>query len=257
MTTLAVVDEAFWTNIAQWEPHTFDIFARYIDAETTVIDFGAWIGPTLLFHALLSKKSYGIEGDPVAFAQLKANVQLNVPLFDGMRRVELLPACIATNHSMLQMNSANAGNSCSGLGTVACGAVTVRWSVQCFRLSELFVHWHLRLTDNVFVKIDVESYECELIPSFVAWLSSAERKPTLYIAFHGSNVAACSVAQYTAIDELVHLYAYAHCVGTDQSGKPAAVGIGDSRYDARIGFYCFTGELLLTDRRDASVGRMP
>ena len=44
-----MISESFWTKIGKWEKSKFETFRQYIHANTTVIDFGGWIGPIVLF----------------------------------------------------------------------------------------------------------------------------------------------------------------------------------------------------------------
>ena len=70
----------FWNGInrrARWEPGTFAIFKKYVTPKTIMIDFGTWIGPTLLYHRKLSKQSYDIEDDPTAYAVGECNANQN------------------------------------------------------------------------------------------------------------------------------------------------------------------------------------
>jgi FkbM family methyltransferase len=231
----------FWNSVdaRNWEMPTFQVFLRFIDERTTVVDFGAWIGPTVLFHAFLSKKSYAIEGDPAAFAVLKLNVQLNHAR-DQSLQIELVPAVVALNHSMIEMHSASPGNSCSGIATVGCGTVSASWLVQAVRLPDLFASWRIPADDNVFIKIDVESFECALVPSFLSWLSGSA-KPTFFIAMHADNVSPCTVEQYRAITTFIKSFAHAFCVDT---GAPVFEPPSDTE------IRCKTGEILMTDRGD-------
>jgi hypothetical protein len=72
-----VVNAEFWKKIESWEPYTFATFSQLVDAETYVIDFGAWIGPTALFLASRAKKVVALEPDPAAFVELQLNAALN------------------------------------------------------------------------------------------------------------------------------------------------------------------------------------
>ena len=241
--TLTVCYDKFWPVLQSgwWEPETFAIFARYIDSRTTVIDFGTWIGPTLLYHALFSRKSYGIEGDPSAYAVLKANILLNAPNHEGIRRIELLPAVVATNHSVLEMSSFEAGNSCAGLGKIACGVATTHWSVGSFRLVDIFHHWHVQADSNVFLKIDVESYECTLLPSLYDWFShlASGNRPTVFVAMHARTIEYCTDQQYAQIATLFRLYKRSRCV-------EAEIDVFSNEYSDEI--MCKNDEILLTDK---------
>lgn len=233
-----VIDvNGWWTSIntphtpPTWEPDTFRRFFQYITPHTTLVDFGTWIGPTLLFGATRAGRVFGIEGDPAAYAEVLANVQVNAPVF---KNVHLQPGCVATTEERRTMKSAAAGNSCSGLKQVGCGTPSVEWQVQCYTLPFLFHEWGIGLDSATFIKIDVESYECDLLPSLAAWLQSAAVKPTLHVAMH-SQVERCTDAQYKAIDALTQSYAYAACNGTV------------SRHGLDVGGACSVGELLLSD----------
>src|ERR1700687_4776653 len=49
---------SFWQQVAMGRQHCY-------------IDVGAWIGPTLLYGCQLAKMAYGLEPDPIAFAELE------------------------------------------------------------------------------------------------------------------------------------------------------------------------------------------
>ena len=61
---------------------------------------GAWIGPTVLYGCQNAKFCYAIEPDPVAFRQLKNNVDLNPSLIS---RISFSNSCVigSTDRSYL------------------------------------------------------------------------------------------------------------------------------------------------------------
>ncbi len=182
-----------------------------------------------MYGGQFAKAAYGIEGDPSAFAEVQTNINLN-PL---SRNIHVLPFCVGTERSVMEMRSAQSGNSCSGLGKVACGSVSQTWSVQCFPLLDFFQHWDLEPSSNVFIKIDVESFECKLLPTLLPWfLPLINNKPTLYISMH-SLVDPCSAVEYESIVKLIKLYRYSSCMG-----QPIATNSE---------FNCTAGEMLLSD----------
>src|ERR1700676_1105845 len=87
-------NDAYWQSVARgvWEPETFPILERFIDGAHSYIDMGAYIGPTLLYGCQIAKRAYGIEPDPIAFAELQQNIDRNRPTTDN---VQLFEACIA------------------------------------------------------------------------------------------------------------------------------------------------------------------
>ena len=228
------VEHGFWRNVNTrgWEVATYAHFNQFITKQTTLVDFGTWIGPTILYGAQLSKRAFGIEADPVAFAEVSMNVNLNS---DKLGHIHIQPSCVSTEEKVMEMQSAAAGNSCSGLGKVACGDVTQRWSVQCYELQKLFRYWDVELDLNTFIKIDIESHECELIPHLKDWFAGVRAKPTLHIAMH-SQIRYCSEDQYSSIDDLIHLYKYGYCHQPIESMMD---------YNAKEG--CSSGDLVLSD----------
>lgn len=236
-TTFNVITNAWWANVhsphavPDWEPDTFRRFFQYVTPQTTLVDFGTWIGPTLLFGATRARRVFGVEGDPSAYAEVLANLQVNTPAF---KHVHLQPGCVATSEQRRTMKSAAAGNSCSGLSHVACGSPAVEWQVQCYTLPHLFDRWGVGVDANTFIKMDVESYECDLLPSLAAWLQGAPVKPTLHVAMH-SQIERCSEPQYRAIEDLARSYAYVVCNGVRTS------------HELDVTASCLSGELVLSD----------
>ncbi len=205
----------FWSSVSNkvWESQTFRTMLYYIDKKTFVVDFGTWIGPTLLYAARLCREILGIEGDPVAYAEVTFNLKLNseLPPFDSTCIVPgLVVSDPAASGKMVEMHSASAGNSMSGVGIVMGGA-QIRWRVRG-RLLQEYVKAYLpsyRVGDHLFVKMDVESYECELFPSFAKWLRSfpESAKPTFWLSMH-SQIASCSAQQYKAIFDIARTYKF-------------------------------------------------
>jgi len=77
--TVAEGHDWFWPGFADgsWEPSTFKIFDKFLTPESTMLDIGAWIGPTALYAAKRAKKIFAFEPDPIAFFRLCENLDLN------------------------------------------------------------------------------------------------------------------------------------------------------------------------------------
>lgn len=158
----------------------------------------------MFFAAQLVDEAYGIEADPVAFASVETNLALNRHQ-PWVRRVHLNHHAVGVGSSTeveakrLDMASANAGNSCSGVGaTVACGKAKVFWKVNSYTLPALLHYWGVPVTRELFIKIDVEMFECQLVPSWLPWITSLSEKaskPVFHIAFH-AQIQACSEQEF-------------------------------------------------------------
>jgi FkbM family methyltransferase len=194
------------------------------------VDFGTWIGPTVLFGAQLARRTFGIEGDPAAFAQVSANVKYNADA-PWYPRVHLQPACVhVDDNSVHTMKSKNVGDSASSIGKVhgeQPGEVMPSWKVRCFTLAHFFKMWDINPEEeHVVVKIDVESYECDLIPSFFSWLQGMKTKPTLLLAMH-SQITYCSQAQYADIAKVAKLFKFVTPGLVSADGKSISGHTGD------------------------------
>ena len=74
----------FWGMVqrGEWEPQTFVVIQRMLEARGGVaggasyLDFGSWIGPTVLFGTHFAARTFSLEPDPVAAAMLVANLEL-------------------------------------------------------------------------------------------------------------------------------------------------------------------------------------
>jgi len=91
------------------------------------------------------------------------------------KRVSIDSACVSCLEDVgilsMKAGGSSAGESMSGIngGKVALdkGADATTWQVKCYTLPVIFDFWGLEKPyKDVFIKIDIESYECKLIPSF-------------------------------------------------------------------------------------------
>lgn len=187
-----------------WEPFTFQVYQKHVNQHTTVLDVGAWIGPTALFAASLAKAVVAMEPDPKAFAGLSLNAKLNAfraPLITKQ-------LCISVQSGKAKFNY-RGGNSMSGLETLDSdhpGAkVQHTFDIDCMTLPSLVQS--LQLQPPFFVKVDVEGYEASLLPSLAEFVQ-AER-PTMYISLH-ENVKAFSKAEKAAMLKFFGLFPYTY-----------------------------------------------
>jgi hypothetical protein len=85
--------------------------------------------------------------------------------------------------------------------------MTLSWLVNTYPLPALFRHWGIVTPADTFVKVDVEAFECTLVPSWLDWLGRLGRgnKPGFIISFH-NYVNNCTDAQYDDISRFAGLY---------------------------------------------------
>ena len=167
----------FWAQLQLnlWESNTFKIFDTFLDSNHSYIDLGAWIGPTVLYGCQKAKFCYAIEPDPVAFKQLKNNVDLNPNLIS---RISFSNSCVMNSSGITYLTTKGEfGDSCS--------STTFQKSSSSIEVPsttlEQFFHDN-SIDDCNFIKIDIEGGEFSVLPNMSKLLE--EKKPTLHISLH-------------------------------------------------------------------------
>jgi FkbM family methyltransferase len=174
--------DAFWRDVeaGRWEPQTFAVFRRYISPQTTVLDVGAWIGPTALYASKLARRVYAFEPDPVARAELEQNILLN----GASDKIEVIAACITEHGGKVRLRTPSPGDSLSSL--VLHDSASKGFDTPSMTLSG-FLETR-SINDPMFIKVDVEGYEFELCPALSQVLHT--RRATLHLSLHTVLVAA-------------------------------------------------------------------
>lgn len=168
-------NDAFWASFAagNWEPDTLKAFNDHITADTVVLDIGAWIGATALYAATRGREVYAFEPDPAAFATLKANIELNqLPA-----KVTLCNAAIGTAAGSIQLWSA--GRFGDSMSSAVKTGQRAHVTVECIKLSDLLRQFE---SEHLFVKMDIEGFEYEVIPAAARALGRQDM--TLLLAVH-------------------------------------------------------------------------
>jgi FkbM family methyltransferase len=151
----------FWLQVANgnWEPNTFRIFDRFISKDTTFIDIGAFVGSTVFYAAQLAKMAYAFEPDPLAFKELLLNFRANKQ-FEWMSRLSVYEKAVALRSGKILLGSQDKGGD-SG-SSVLFSDRSVKWDVEAVSLDEFLES--KKVQGKVFIKMDIEGGEYELIP---------------------------------------------------------------------------------------------
>lgn len=211
-------EAGFWSLLSSgaWEPATFRVYNGVLKARPgVVIDFGSWIGPTVITAAqAASTRVYGMEIDPVAFTQLALNVAAN-PALAAKTSVFFLG--ISDEMTTREFNSgactAGMGDSCSSM-TAASLNPAQKWTVQTMPL-EIFVEAQgIKLEEISLIKIDTEGAELFIIPPLVAWMSKwpGGKKPVIWLSLHGKFIGNEKPWQ-VKVEAFMKLYAYGYLEG--------------------------------------------
>jgi FkbM family methyltransferase len=170
----------FWEKMAagDWEPTTLKLLERFIDGQTVFFDIGTWMGPTTMYAAQTARQVYSFEPDPVAFAELSRNLQLNTGS-DWVPRIQTHNKAVARENGVLRLGiSESLGKSTNSL---LLGNQTDSVDVETIAFDALADFPGLDVR-RIFVKMDIEGAEYDLltIPSRLL----ARPEAMLYLSFH-------------------------------------------------------------------------
>jgi FkbM family methyltransferase len=207
--------DTFWKTIVKdgqvnWEPETFQILHKYVKEETVFVDIGAWMGPTSFFSAQLAKKVFALEPDPVAYCTFENNIKLNPELNVVVHAIAVVTPQDA---GYVNFETGKMGNSESMIVPDVKGEKEHSFEAAGFTLPFLFNLWGITFTEQpVFIKIDIEAYECKLIPSFHEWLVEEDslQNLTIFVSFH-PQLKPCSKSQMKGALETFKLFGRVSC----------------------------------------------
>lgn len=172
----------FWDlyESGAWEPDTIAAFDAHITEESTFIDVGAAIGATALYVAGFAKRTIALEPNRDVFSLLERNSGLNIEL-----GIETLNIALHAVGGDIEFSSGGRvfsdivfTNSSSG------------YPVTCMSIGDLLAERAVEATGhNLFLKIDIEGGEFELIasPSFREFV--IEVQPSIILALHPGAMA--------------------------------------------------------------------
>ena len=141
-------------KIAQknWEQNTFRIFKKFLNKDSSYIDIGAWIGPTVLFAVHFAKKVYAVEPDPIAYRELLNNIEANNNLKD---RIVVFYGCIGNSNGKVKIgNPYEVGSSSSSL---LFSKSSASWEAESMTIDTFVKKYNI--DDCGFIKMDIEGGE--------------------------------------------------------------------------------------------------
>jgi len=171
--------DGFWQDVTSgaWESDTYAIFDRFLDGQHSYIDIGTWIGPTLLYGCQTAKMAYGLEPDPIAYAELQQNIALNAQLTP---KVRVLNACIAPQTGEVALGSRGAGG--DSTSSLLFAKKKTHWTVKAYSFAD-FIRQN-EVADCNFIKMDIEGGEYQILPTMIDYLK--RHRPTLHLSLHPS-----------------------------------------------------------------------
>jgi FkbM family methyltransferase len=154
-----------------FEPFTIRFMNRILDRTVGFLDVGAWVGPTTLYASRIAKSVTAYEPDPVAFAALRDNIELNseVPCIPKNAAITVdgqpIPLYSRTYHGDSMSNIMG-----DGVFINTINSVTLPEAVG---------------EDNFgLIKMDIEGAESRVLPANKEFLGDV--KIPLIVSFHGA-----------------------------------------------------------------------
>ena len=194
------IDQSFWDRIDRnsWEPLTFKVIETILQSNGGInggaeyLDFGAWIGPTVLFAAHFASRVWALEPDTMAAEMLIANFE--IPENAGIRtKSRIFHECIAEKPGTLTIQGLGQSGSRIKRESIMKFENDVRggkeWYIPCRSLPQFYREE--RMTNLRLVKMDVEGAELSLFPSLRNWLHELDQnksetggKPAFWLSLH-------------------------------------------------------------------------
>ena len=152
-----------------WEPTTFRIFDQFLKKDGTMLDIGAWIGPTALYAARRTKQVFAFEPDPVAYPILCKNLDLN-----KAENVTPYQVAVSTEFKGIPFGAK------TGYGDSMSSQI---WAKGDIKVPAIAFTGLIIDTDPDFIKIDIEGGEKFLFDEHSKMILESH-KPTIHLSLH-------------------------------------------------------------------------
>ena len=171
---IQVPHNPFWKKFAcGWEPETERIYQRFVLPGSTVLDIGAWIGPTILFAlACGAGRIVALEPNPGSFRAIESIIKDN-PILAS--RIELIGKAVSDKSGIVSMGlpPGEMDTSTSSLS----GNDFEAKAVSLVELQEKFDAGNISL-----IKIDIEGAEAMLGDGLS--LLAARKYQAIHLSLH-------------------------------------------------------------------------
>ena len=185
--THVTVGMDFWdkVNKGEWEPETLWVLEWYLsrNKRSSYVDFGSWIGPTVLFAGNFAAHIYSLEPDPLSFSTLNANINLNAHI---LSKTHVYHECIAPKTGVVEMTGSGESNTRMKdvLDTKFLKAGP-EWKVNCRTLPQFLEDERVDVANLELIKMDTEGTELWLLPTLRPWMESlGKKKPAIWLSVH-------------------------------------------------------------------------
>ena len=170
--SFSVSPHRFWKQYRKsgWEPKTYETFRRNLTDDIIYVDIGAYVGITLMWARVLgTKKIYAVEANPESYELLSYTVMQN----------QLLKSCVDLTNVCVTNKDAELVRFGRGLSSASRITKDGDYSVSTTTLSSYLNKNNL--SENLFIKIDIEGAECLLMDDLVNVLKLGNK---CFLALH-------------------------------------------------------------------------
>jgi FkbM family methyltransferase len=181
----------FWDRVAAgaWEPGTLAALDRVLDAETKLLDLGAWVGPVTLYAAAQGAHVIAVEADPAALVQLRANIAANPDL---AARIEVVERAVAPQPGAVRMGARRKPG--DSMSSALLAGAEQSWDAVAITPGELAAV--IGRPARLVIKLDIEGAEYALLPALGPLL--AQPGTALLLSLHPEILAENGVADPAA-----------------------------------------------------------
>jgi len=172
---------------AGWETdslHAIKLFLqlkRKTQKHVVEVDFGCWVGPTVLFAGAYADKIYAMEPDPGAYREVYHNVKSNPAI---AAKTQLQQLCISDKEGAITMYG-SPGDSMSTLFSAESDRKKsgyTNWQVECTTLDKFSAKHDIKPAEIGIIKLDTEGAEGRILVQLKPWL--IKHKPTILLSMH-------------------------------------------------------------------------
>jgi FkbM family methyltransferase len=169
----------FWARAAAgtWEPETLEALERVVRPGDTVLDIGAWVGPTALFSAALGARVVAVEADPAAQEQLGRNLAANPALSAA---ITVIRAAATPDGAPVRLGAARKRG--DSMSSALLSGAPDSWDCPGVGPSDLLEAAKPAENRALIVKIDIEGGEYGLVPALAPCLPPSTR--AVLLALH-------------------------------------------------------------------------
>lgn len=168
----------FWARAAAgtWEPETLDALEDLVRPGDTVVDIGAWVGPTALFSAALGARVVAVEADPAAQEQLSRNLAANPAL-----SAVIIPVSAAATPDGAPVRLGAARKRGDSMSSALLARSGDSWASPGISPAALLSLANVPAGAALVVKIDIEGGEYALVPVLAPLLPECTRAVLLAV----------------------------------------------------------------------------